>query len=104
MTEERLKGWNHLPDIPLKVSPLFVWPIRPFEVLKWVWNSWFLISERLIIVGITFACYLWLKPPLEAATTFAFGWIAQIYVLNFMLTLLVAGLLHMWFYTSKSVV
>ena len=65
MSEEQLKGWNHLPDVPLKTSPFFIWPLNPIEMAKWVWNSWFLITEKLIIVGIAFACYVWFQPPLE---------------------------------------
>lgn len=99
MSEEQIKGWNYLPDIPIKVSPVFVWPPDPAEIAKWFWNSWFLISEKLIIVGITFACYFWFQPSLEQMKTFEFSWIAQIYVRNMLLALLIGGALHMWFYT-----
>ncbi|WP_298976399.1 sterol desaturase family protein [uncultured Roseobacter sp.] len=102
MSEEQLKGWNHLPELPLKVSPVFVWPPKPVEIATWFWNSWFLISERLIIVGIAVACYLWFQPSLETTKTFEIGWITQIYVRNFLLTLLVAGSLHLWFYTYSA--
>ncbi len=102
MSEEQLKGWNHLPDIPLKVSPLFVWPINPVELAKWVWNSWFLITERLIILGIAFACFYWVQPPLEASASFQFGWVSQVYLRNLVLTLLIAGGLHLWFYTFSA--
>ncbi|WP_299410022.1 sterol desaturase family protein [uncultured Roseobacter sp.] len=102
MSEEQLKGWNHLPELPLKVSPVFVWPPKPVEIATWFWNSWFLISERLIVVGIAVACYLWFQPSLETTKTFEIGWITQIYVRNFLLTLLVAGSLHLWFYTYSA--
>ncbi|WP_137700111.1 sterol desaturase family protein [Marimonas lutisalis] len=102
MSDTQLKGWNHLPDVPLKVSPFFTWPLNPVEMVKWVWNSWFLISEKLIIVGIAFASFYWFQPPLEASATFAPGWIAQIYVRNFLLALVVGGALHMWFYTFSA--
>ncbi|WP_299738672.1 sterol desaturase family protein [uncultured Roseobacter sp.] len=102
MSEEQLKGWNHLPELPLKVSPVFVWPPKPVEIATWFWNSWFLISERLIIVGIAVACYWWFQPSLETTKTLEVGWITQIYVRNFLLTLLVAGSLHLWFYTYSA--
>ena len=72
MSGEQLKGWNHLPQVPLTVSPLFAWPPNPVEVIKWVWSSWFLITERLIIVGIAVACFLWFQPSLEATKSFEF--------------------------------
>lgn len=99
MSDARLRGWNHLPELPLKVSPLFIWPLNPIEMARWVWNSWFLISERLIIVGIASVSYFWLQPPLEQTRTLAFGWIAEMYLRNFLLLFIVAGVLHLWFYT-----
>jgi hypothetical protein len=59
MTEAPLKGWNRVPDVPIQVSPLFSWPLRPFEILAWVWNSWFLITEKLIIVAVAFNSFYW---------------------------------------------
>ena len=99
MTEEQLKGWNHLPDVPLTVSPVFIWPPNPVAIAKWFWSSWFLISERLIIFGIAVICYLWFQPSLAETETFRLVWIAQIYFRNLFLTVVVAGSLHLWFYT-----
>ena len=99
MTEPRLKGWNHLPEVPLQVSPFFTWPLRPLEMLRWVWNSWFLISEKLIVLGIAVASYTWFQPPIEETRTLAFGWVAEIYLRNLLLIFTVAGLLHLWFYS-----
>ena len=99
MSDKPLKGWNHMPEAPIRVSPFFMLPLRPLEMARWVWNSWFLISEKLIIVGIAFLCYHYFQPPLEEARELAFGWIAQIYVRNFLLMLFVAGSLHLYFYT-----
>lgn len=102
MSEEQLKGWNHLPDVPLKVSPIFMWPPQPVEWVKWFWNSWFLITEKLIVLGIAFASFYWLQPPLEESKTFAAGWISQMYARNLLLTLVIAGGLHLWFYTFSA--
>ncbi|MEO1111606.1 MAG: sterol desaturase family protein, partial [Pseudomonadota bacterium] len=99
MPEDKLKGWNYLPEVPLKTSPFFIWPLNPVEMAKWLWNSWFLITEKLIILAISFACYVWFQPPLDDMKSFEIGWIAQIYMRNILLTLIVAGSLHLWFYT-----
>ncbi len=99
MSDEPIKGWNHVPAVPLKVSPFFTWPLRPADMFRWVWNSWFLISERLIIVGIAFISYYWFQPPLEETKTLAFGWIAEMYARNFILMFVIAGGLHLYFYT-----
>ncbi len=98
MTKPQLKGWNHIPDVPIKVSPFFSWPLRPVEMLRWVLDSWLLISEKLIVLGISCACYIWFSPSLEETRSLELGWIAQIYVRNFLLIFAIAGLLHLWFY------
>jgi len=99
MADAKLKGWNHLPETPLTVSPLFTWPLRPMEILRWVWNSWFLISERLILVAVAFIAVTWFQPPLEETQTLAFGWIAEMWLRNMALMILVAGGLHLYFYS-----
>ncbi|MEM1004186.1 MAG: sterol desaturase family protein [Pseudomonadota bacterium] len=102
MTEPKLKGWNHTPEVPLQVSPLFTWPLNPLDVVRWMWDSWLLISEKLIILAIACGCYYWFSPDLEQAKTLELGWIAQIYIRNFVLIFLVAGVLHLWFYTLSA--
>ncbi|MEM6465653.1 MAG: sterol desaturase family protein [Pseudomonadota bacterium] len=99
MSDAKLKGWNHMPKTPLTVSPLFQWPIRPLAVMRWFWNSWFLLSEKLILIAVAFASVAWFQPPLEETRTLAFDWIAQLYVRNLVLMFVVAGGLHLYFYT-----
>lgn len=99
MSDAKLKGWNHQPEAPLSVSPLFQWPLRPLAIMRWFWNSWFLISEKLILVAIAFISVAWFQPPLEETRTLAFGWIAELYIRNFILMFAVAGGLHLYFYT-----
>jgi len=68
-------------------------------MLSWVWNSWFLISEKLIIVGLAFMSFYWFQPPLAEVKEFAFGWIAEMYLRNLVLMTGVAGGLHLYFYS-----
>ncbi len=98
MSKAPLKGWNHHPKVPLKVSPFFTWPLRPLDMMRWVWNSWFLISEKLILVVVAFISFYWFQPPADVVKSLNFGWIAQIYIRNFMLLFAVAGSLHLYFY------
>jgi hypothetical protein len=99
MSDEPIKGWNHTPKVPLQGSPFFSWPPRPMAMLKWFWNSWFFITERLIVVAITCISFYWFQPPLDETQTLAFGWIAQMFIRNVALMTLVAGGLHLYFYT-----
>ena len=57
MDDASLKGWNHVPAVPLEASLFFRWPSRPLEMLVWIWNLWFLITEKLIIVGTAFISF-----------------------------------------------
>lgn len=102
MSDEPLKGWNHLPQIPLQVSPVFQWPPNPLKIMKWFWNSWFLITEKLIILALTFASFYWFSPSVDAARSLDIDWILLIYIRNFLLALTIGGLLHLWFYTFSA--
>ena len=99
MPKAKIKGWNHVPNVPIKVSPLFNWPLQPLEVLKWIWKSWFIITENLILIVVACISFFWFHPPLEQAQTFSIEWVAKLYVRNILLLSAVAGGLHLYFYT-----
>lgn len=96
-----MSEWNHQPPVPVQISPLFRWPLKPMEIFRWFWDSWFLVSERLILVGVAFLSWYYLQPNLEASQDFAFDWILQMWARNFVLMCVVAGGLHLWFFTLK---
>ena len=103
MSVDPVKGWAHTPDdLPIRVSPLFEWPWRPRAIGAWVLGSWFWISEKLMLVGIAFVCLAWFQPPLEETKTLALGWIVEIWLRNIVLMTVVAGGLHLWFYTFSA--
>ena len=99
MPKAKIKGWNHVPNVPIKVSPLFNWPLQPLEVLKWIWKSWFIITENLILIVVACISFFWFHPPLEQAQTFSIEWVAKLYIRNILLLSAVAGGLHLYFYT-----
>ncbi len=99
MPEAKIKGWNHIPQVPIQVSPLFSWPPRPREILNWMWNSWFLITENLILIAVATVTYFWFQPSLEQAQTLSVGCFAKVYIRNIVLLGAVAGGLHLYFYT-----
>lgn len=95
----RREDWHHKPELPIRVSPFFEWPPDPTAMVRWLWVNWFWLTERSILVGVAVICWLWLQPPLEAMREFETGWIAQIWLRNLILMTLVAGGLHLFFYT-----
>ncbi len=101
-TENRLrKEWNWHPELPVQNSPVFSWPPRPVAAVKFVARSWIRLSEQLIFALMAVAVWLYLQPALELCEEFALGWMAQVYARNLVLMIVVAGGLHLYFYTYK---
>ena len=93
--------WQHAPELPIENGPLFAWPPNPLKILRWYLSVWVALTERMFIVLIAFASWFFLQPALELCITFEPGWILQIYARNLGLTVLLAGGLHLYFYTFQ---
>jgi len=93
--------WHYTPSLPVNTSPYFRWPPRPQLVFKWIFNGWFPLSERLIILLIALAVSIFMQPAAADTQQFSFSWIAALYLRNFVLISLVAGGLHWYFYIAR---
>ena len=93
--------WNYMPDVPIQVSPFFTWPLRPMAMVRWVADRWFTVAENSILVGVACISWFWFQPSQQVTTTFSVDWIAQLYLRNFILLLVVAGGLHLYFHRWK---
>lgn len=100
-TAPKLPGWNHVPEVPIEVSPFFSWPPRPGRMLAWVGARWFRVAENSILTLVALACWAWLQPSLETTKTLSLDWIALIWLRNMALMIFVAGGLHWFFYMRK---
>lgn len=98
----RRSGEQRQPADRPATAPLWAWPPRPIDVLKfffgfpgylWPWNA--------IFIGIAIATWAFTQPDLSRMAEFRIDWIAQIYVRNLGLLLLFTGGLHLWLYTMK---
>jgi len=96
-----LPDWHHHPELPIKVSPLFSSPFNFKNIAVWFLRSWFPLSERLFIVGFAFIAWFYFHPTLAEAKTIQIGWISEIFIRNLVLMTLVAGGLHLYFYTFR---
>ena len=76
------KDWNYHPDLPLEDHSMFRWPPDWRVIVHWVAKHWLMLSERLMMFVLALAAWWLLYPPLEASKTFAFGWIAQVWLVN----------------------
>jgi sterol desaturase/sphingolipid hydroxylase (fatty acid hydroxylase superfamily) len=90
------------PSYPVKYAPLFVWPPRPRDALKWAlsypgflwpWNSIYLL--------ITLVTWFYLQPALPRCVHLRFDWIGEMYLRNLALLWLTAGGWHLLLYTLK---
>lgn len=95
------KSWNYRPQVPLKVSPFFSWPPEFRRMGPWLAVRWLTFAENTILVALATLCWLWVHPSLETVRIGGLGWVAQIYVRNFLLIFAVAGGLHWYFHSAK---
>ncbi|MFK7940860.1 MAG: sterol desaturase family protein [Roseovarius sp.] len=95
------KGWNHAPDAPVRLSPLFAWPPNPRAIADWLRVSWAMMTARVIILGISVLCWFFLQPALERCKTFRWDWMLEIWARNMGLMVLVAGGLHLVLFTWR---
>lgn len=95
------RQWHYRPDVPIAVSPFFAWPPEPRRMLRWIKDRWFTLAENAVLIGLATVCWFFLTPSLEVTQTLAVGWIAALYAKNLVLMILVAGGLHLYFYTFR---
>ncbi|NKB50642.1 MAG: sterol desaturase family protein [Rhizobiaceae bacterium] len=93
--------WNYMPDVPIQASPFFTWPLEPMRMLRWVVDRWFAVAENSILVAVACISWFWFQPSLEVTATLSLDWIALLYVRNFVLLLVAAGGLHLYFHRWK---
>ena len=100
MTQEN-KAWNYHPELPLKDPSVFSLGWSPRAWAGWFARNWLTLSERVLLVILSIGLWHFAYPPIGVATTFAWGWIAQVWLVNMGLMIAIAGGLHWWFYMRK---
>ena len=101
MSDPISKDWNYHPDLPLADGSIFKWPPKPGFLARWFARNWLSLSERVIMVLLAVAIWLWIYPDFAATKTFQAGWIFQVWLANFALVALCAGTLHWYFFMRK---
>jgi len=96
------REWNYHPDLPLDDPSIFRWPPEPGFIARWIGRNWLTLSERVLMVLLSLAAWWLLYPSIEQAKFFSFGWIAQTWLVNLALVVLVAGGLHWFFYMRRA--
>ena len=100
MEKIKKQEWHYHPKIPIENNPLFTFPFILKKIIKWYTDMWAPFSETVfcLIVAII---YLLLLPPMVLFKNLNFNLIIIIYLFNITIMLVVAGGLHLFFYTLK---
>ncbi|MBX2884098.1 MAG: sterol desaturase family protein [Granulosicoccus sp.] len=91
--------WNH--STPVIFSPLFDWPPKPMAGFLALATRWVTVTRHLLFLLMAMAVYHWLLPPLSTFESLSLSWILPVYLRNLALMMLVAGGLHLYFFTFR---
>lgn len=93
--------WDWHPKIPINNNPLFSLPINLKKIIKWYKSMWLTFSETIFCFVIAMVSWFFLQPSLEFCKEIYFSWIIQMFLRNFGIIFVVAGGLHLYFYTLR---
>lgn len=92
--------WNH--TTPVIFSPLFDWPPRPKAFILALTKRWVTISRNVLFLLMAFGVYRFLTPELSSMQSLSWNWIWPIYLRNTLFMLVIAGGLHLYFFTFRA--
>lgn len=99
-SRDRRGEWR--PANPVRFMPLFDWPQKPLNVLKWFFGvPGFLVPWFSVYLVLTVLAYLFFTPELSRMASLAPGWIVEIAIRNVALVTLFTGGLHLWLYRLR---
>ncbi|MGB7317617.1 MAG: sterol desaturase family protein [Planktotalea sp.] len=101
MSDPVSKDWNYHPDLPLADPSIFVWPPRAGFLARWFARNWLSLSERVMMVLLAAALWLWVYPDFSVAATWQWGWVLHVWLANLALVFICAGALHWYFFMRK---
>jgi sterol desaturase/sphingolipid hydroxylase (fatty acid hydroxylase superfamily) len=96
----RNKRGDFTPNEPLGTAPLFVFPPRPLELLKWL--PGYFLPWNILFMAAAFATWTWLTPDVETLKTLAPGWIAYLLVRNSLAVFLFYGAFEWRLYVRRA--
>ena len=95
-----MSEWNHTPDLPLRVNPLFERPLVLRDVLWWYVGAWLPLTANVAIVVLAVLSYLLFSPTVAQAAQPGL-WMLEIALRNAVLVTALAGTLHYLFHSAK---
>ena len=92
------REWNYHPTLPIVLAPFFDLPPRPKATIKWLINTWFKVTPPVNHLICALIVYAFFWPTLASMQELKWGWMVQIFIINFSAVLLLAGTLHAYLY------
>ena len=80
-------------------NPLFAWPPRPWDALKWLYN--YLFPWNLIYMGVATVTWLYWQPALSRCAEFRPDWILEMFIRNELLLIGIVSAWHLRFWSLK---
>jgi len=93
--------WNYHPGAPVQNSPVFAWPPKPASILSWFRTSYLTFSIRTFVLALAAVSWFFLTPEPEVVRDIAPGWILALLGRNLAMMLVIAGGVHLYFYTFR---
>lgn len=93
--------WHYRPDHPVRLNPLFQWPIDLRAVWNWYRGAWLALTSMTVCMALALVIYFAFLPPLDSMKSFEPGWMFTVWLLNVIPQTVVAGSLHWWLYIRK---
>lgn len=97
--EAKRSIWHH--QTPVVFSALFDWPPRPVDAFMAVFKRWVTVTRNLLFLVLAVIVYQWFIPDLSTMKTLSLNWIVPVFVRNALLITLIAGGLHLYFFTWR---
>jgi len=94
-------SWNWHPELPIRYSPVFSFPLRPKEVVKWIAGAWLPLTELTCYLLLAIAVWQWLQPAFADTQSIAVGWIVVVWLRNVLMMTAIATGLHLWLHTWR---
>ena len=92
------KEWNYHPQLPIALAPFFDFPFRINASFKWLVATWLKITPPINHLTFAIVIYLFFLPSMVMMTEFSWGWVAQLFAINFISIALLATSLHTYLY------
>ena len=96
----RNKRGDYAPSTPLGSAPIFVWPPRPIQFLKWL--PGYFLPWNLLFFALGAVMWFYLTPSYETLQTLDWRWIAYIWIRNSILVFVLYGALELRLYIRRA--